>query len=132
MSLRAERSNLARPGLASSRLLRRLRLLAMTSVSTASPSFPAPGGHELVFDVAGGGIGVTRCRVAPASAAARFEEQHVTGVDLDPDFLGLDRSRRLSFRIKRVAMRYAVLAAEDAAGAVADAVTGGVADRWLG
>src|SRR6202030_772520 len=65
-------------------------------------------------------------------AATRLENQHIVRADHQPDFLGLDRARRPVIGIEHIAMRQAVRAAEDAAGAVAHAVTGGVADRRLG
>jgi len=86
-------------------------------------------GYEPILDVASGCIGVAQCGITPASSAARFEEQNITGVNDEADFLGLDRARRLPVRIKRVAMRHAVGATEDTAGTITHAVAGGVADR---
>src|SRR5207302_10591431 len=70
-------------------------------------------------------------RVAPAAAAAGFENETVAGTDHEAGFLGLDRARLVVAGIERVAVRHAIAAAEDAAGAVAHALAGGVADRRL-
>src|ERR1700683_1293479 len=70
-------------------------------------------------------------RVAPAAAAARFEHQPVAGADCQTDFLGADRARLLSARIERVAVRRAVFAAKNAAGAVHPPSAGGIGERRL-
>src|SRR5207244_3857710 len=71
--------------------------------------------YKAVCDVVRGGVGIALGRVAPASATARFEHQHVTWPDHQPDLFSSDRTRRLACGKERVAMRHAVGAAEDAA-----------------
>src|SRR5579863_3538182 len=70
-------------------------------------------------------------RNAPAASTAGFDHEDVAGTDRNADLLGLEHARLLSARMEDIAMRQAVLAAEDAAGAVAYAVTGGVAESEL-
>src|ERR1700731_3542617 len=70
--------------------------------------------------------------MTPAAPSSGFEDQHIIRLDYQADFLGLDGPWRRSSGIEHIAVRQAVLAAEDAAGAVAHAVAGGVADRRLG
>src|SRR5438067_589350 len=53
------------------------------------------------------------------------------GVNHQAGFLGFDRARRLIVGIQNIAVRQPVLATEDAAGPMAYAVAGGVADRRL-
>src|SRR5271169_3122050 len=88
--------------------------------------------HEAVFEVVRDRVRVAVGGIAPTAAAAGFEDQDVAGADFEAGFLGLDRARRLAGGVERVAVGQAVGAAEDAAGAVAHAVAGGVGDRRLG
>src|SRR6185312_491580 len=86
---------------------------------------------EAALDVGGAGGFRALRRVAPAAAAAGFDDEDVAGTDDDADLLGLDGAAPVA-RAQDVAVRLAVLAAEDAAGTVADAVARGVAERRLG
>src|SRR5579859_1030690 len=69
--------------------------------------------------------------VAPAATTAGLHEEHVTGMDGDADFLGLDDAGRAALGVQHIPMRQAVLAAEDAASAVPHTISGGVAERGL-
>src|ERR1700722_982553 len=62
--------------------------------------------------------------LAPAAAAAGLDYEKIIRQNFDADFLGLDRARRVALRIQHVAVWLPVGAAEDAAGAVANAVAG--------
>src|SRR5204863_10058834 len=79
----------------------------------------------------GGRDGAARCGIAPAAAAAGFENETIAWAGDEAGLLGLDRARRLVAEIERVAVRQPVGATEDAAGAVVDTVAGGVADRLV-
>src|SRR5947207_2668058 len=65
----------------------------------------------------------------PSDGSSGVEDEAVAVADHQARFLGLDRAGFLVAGIEHVAVRLPVLAAEDAAGAVFDAVAGGVADR---
>src|SRR5258706_14712774 len=71
-------------------------------------------------------------RLAPTAAATRLDHQAVAWPDHQAGLLGADRPRRLAVGVQDVTVRRAVGAAQDAAGAVAHAVAGGVAERRLG
>src|SRR5205085_3960410 len=62
----------------------------------------------------------------------RLDQEAIARLDDQPGLLGLDRARRLTLGVQHVAVRRAVLAAQDAAGAVLHAVARGVADGGLG
>ena len=61
---------------------------------------------------------------SPAASSAGFDHEDVTGADGQADFLGFDGAGSAAFGVERVAMRLAVLAAENTDGAVDDAVAG--------
>src|SRR6516162_6833587 len=65
-------------------------------------------GYEPVLNVVGGRGGIALGGVAPATAAAGFQHEHIVGVDHQTDFLGADWARRLAVGIKHVAVRQAV------------------------
>src|SRR3954471_11606147 len=90
-----------------------------------------PFADKSVFCVTDGSRRVALGGVTPTAAAAGLQDEAVAGADHEAGFLGLDRARRMVAGIECVAMRQAVFAAEDAAGAVPGAVAGGVADRRL-
>src|SRR5262245_20872622 len=66
--------------------------------------------------------------LAPTAATAGMGIDHVAGPQHDAGFLGLDLAAGLAGRLQPISMRHAVLAAEQAAGAVFDPVARGVAD----
>src|SRR5438477_10093780 len=92
---------------------------------TPTLSSPACGGgyiggclvrYKRVFDIGCDRRGIALGGIAPTTAAARFEDQHIVGVDHQTDFLGSDRARWLIAGIEHITVRQAVLAAENAAG----------------
>src|SRR5581483_7091064 len=87
---------------------------------------------EPAVAVGGDRRGVAPGRVAPAAAAARFDHQAVAGADFEAGLLGADRPRLAVAGIKHIAVRPAVLAAKDAAGAVHYPVAGSVGQSRLG
>ena len=91
-----------------------------------------PVGDEAEGNVARTLLRAAPGRIAPAAAAARLGRDHVAGADHDADLLGLQHALLAPRRAQHVAMRLAILAAQDAAGAVLHAVARGVADGRLG
>ena len=73
-----------------------------------------------------------RSRGSPqTAAAARVNVQNIARVQRDPGLLGLERPIGAAARLHPVVVRLAVETADQAAGAVLDAVAGRVADRRL-
>src|SRR5687768_11892793 len=71
-------------------------------------------------------------RLTPAAAATRVCVEDVARSELDPRLLGLENPIWATRRLQPVAMRLAILAAEQAAGAVFDAVACRIADGGPG
>src|SRR5262245_58819549 len=70
-------------------------------------------------------------RLAPAATASRMGVEHVARSKLDAGLLRPDCAIRPACRLQPVAMRLAVLAAQQAAGAVLDAIACRIADGGL-
>src|SRR5208282_3805518 len=110
----------------------------MLAIST---SFPSPlegegrvGGrafHQPIEHIARARLGAAARRRSPAAAARRMDLDRVARPDDDARLLGLERARRPALGAQHIVVRQPVLAAEEAAGAVAHAVAGGVAKRRL-
>src|SRR5262245_36048757 len=87
--------------------------------------------HEAVLAIARARLPLALGRWPVAAAARGLDQEHVALPDRHADFLRLQRANRSAARLEPIAMRQAVLAAEQAVRRVADAVAGRVGDRRL-
>src|SRR5690349_9816363 len=95
------------------------------SAASISGAVAAPPPNEAALDIARPRLRASPSWIAPAAASAGLDHKDVAGVDLDPDLLGGQGARPLSGRVEDIAMRRAIRAPQNAAGAVADPVAGG-------
>src|SRR5262245_17107128 len=66
-----------------------------------------------------------------AAAARGLDQEHVALPDRHANLFRLQRANRSAARLEPIAMRQAILPAEQAVGSMADAVTGGVGHRRI-
>src|SRR5262245_28157726 len=111
-----------------SRPMRSMTAAAARATARAAAVLP---GDEAVLQIGGAGGGIAPRRLTPATASRRHDVEDGAGWNGDADLLGLEHAP-LAFGDHDVAVRQAVLAAEDAVGRMAHAVARGVALGGLG
>src|SRR5215813_5457487 len=110
--------------------------MPMRYMSAASPRATRPGvavlpGDEAILQIGGARGGIAPRGLAPAASARRDDVEDGAGRNGNADFLGLEHAP-LAFGDHDVAVRQAILAAEDAVRRMAHAIACGVALGGLG